>query len=195
MVKRKLTIKQDKFCLYYLQTGNASEAYRLAYNTSNMKPKSVTRCANGLMGNVNIISTLKELSERVTKEAVVDSAYVLKRLIEVDQMDIADIINDDWTLKPLTVWPKVWRTYLSGFDVQEVMAGQDNVDVAVAFLKKIKWPDKLKNLELLGKHKAINAFKGDFEGTNILMPTRIELVAPDHITNDAVIPDGRIASE
>ena len=26
-------------------------------------------------------------------------------------------------------------------------------------LKKIKWPDKVKNLELLGKHVDVNAFK------------------------------------
>ncbi len=28
----------------------------------------------------------------------------------------------------------------------------------VGILKKIKWPDKVKNLELLGKHININAF-------------------------------------
>ncbi|STU63700.1 Uncharacterised protein [Klebsiella pneumoniae subsp. ozaenae] len=26
-------------------------------------------------------------------------------------------------------------------------------------LKKIKWPDKVKNLELIGKHVDVNAFK------------------------------------
>ena len=29
----------------------------------------------------------------------------------------------------------------------------------VGILKKIKWPDKVKNLELLGRHVAVQAFK------------------------------------
>ncbi|EPP2699231.1 terminase small subunit, partial [Escherichia coli] len=49
---------------------------------------------------------------------------------------------------------KVWRTTLSGMDVVE-MASADSA----ALLKKIKWPDKVKNLELLGKHVSVQAFK------------------------------------
>ena len=30
-------------------------------------------------------------------------------------------------------------------------------------LKKIKWPDKVKNLELIGKHVDVNAFKERLE--------------------------------
>lgn len=30
---------------------------------------------------------------------------------------------------------------------------------SAALLKKIKWPDKVKNLELLGKHVSVQAFK------------------------------------
>ena len=37
----------------------------------------------------------------------------------------------------------------------------------VGFLKKIKWPDKVKNLELIGKHVDVQAFKDkvEHEGT------------------------------
>ena len=33
-----LTPKQEAFCLAYMETGNASEAYRRAYDADNMKP-------------------------------------------------------------------------------------------------------------------------------------------------------------
>ena len=36
-----LTPKQENFCLAYLETGNASEAYRRAYDVANMKPESI----------------------------------------------------------------------------------------------------------------------------------------------------------
>ena len=40
MDKIKLTPKQEAFCYGYIETGNASEAYRKAYITAKMKPLS-----------------------------------------------------------------------------------------------------------------------------------------------------------
>jgi phage terminase small subunit len=39
-VKRRFTDKMELFCLAYVETGNASEAYRRAYNTANMAKKT-----------------------------------------------------------------------------------------------------------------------------------------------------------
>ena len=38
----KLTPKQEAFVLAYIETGNASEAYRRAYNAENMSERSFT---------------------------------------------------------------------------------------------------------------------------------------------------------
>jgi phage terminase small subunit len=76
---------------------------------------------------------------------------VLNRLIEIDQMDIIDILNDDGVVKPIGKWPKVWRQFLSGMDVTELKGKESEA----GFLKKIKWPDKLRNLELIGKHLGV----------------------------------------
>ncbi len=35
----------------------------------------------------------------------------------------------------------------------------DEEDIESTLQKKIKWPDKVKNLELIGKHVDVNAFK------------------------------------
>lgn len=59
----KLTAKQEKFCLKYHECGNASEAYRHAYNCERMKPASVTRKAFDLLQNVNITAMLNELKK------------------------------------------------------------------------------------------------------------------------------------
>lgn len=65
----KLTPKQEAFCLAYLKTGNASEAYRLAYNTEKMKPESVNRLAKAQMDNVKIASRLAELRKPAIEAA------------------------------------------------------------------------------------------------------------------------------
>jgi len=95
-------------------------------------------------------------------------------------MDICDILNNDWTLKPLDTWPKIWRSYITSIDVQEIYDGQSDSKAAIGVLKKIRWPDKLKNLEMIGKHKAINAFTPDKDrGMPIDFPEVIEIVAYD----------------
>ncbi|HHC2134918.1 TPA: terminase small subunit, partial [Klebsiella pneumoniae] len=41
-------------------------------------------------------------------------------------------------------------------------------------LKKIKWPDKVKNLELIGKHVDVNAFKERMEvNVNVTIADRM----------------------
>ena len=39
----KLTPKQEKFAQVYVETSNASEAYRQAYDALKMKPETITR--------------------------------------------------------------------------------------------------------------------------------------------------------
>ncbi|MFB5673255.1 hypothetical protein ACE41V_25520, partial [Shigella sonnei] len=56
------------------------------------------------------------------------------------------------TGKTLTRWP----VFVDHFrmDVVEMVSAD-----SAALLKKIKWPDKVKNLELLGRHVSVQAFK------------------------------------
>ena len=55
-----LTPKQEAFALAYIETGNASEAYRRAYNTGNMKPETVNRSAKELLDNRKIAARISE---------------------------------------------------------------------------------------------------------------------------------------
>lgn len=56
-----LTPKQEAFALAYVETGNASEAYRRAYNAGKMKPETVNRTAKGLLDNRKIAARVAEL--------------------------------------------------------------------------------------------------------------------------------------
>jgi len=150
----KLTPKQQLFCDEYLIDLNATQAaIRAGYSAKtagsigeeNLKKPEIQEC---------IQARMKERLER-TKT---DADYVLRRLVQIDEMDVADILNDDGSLKPVKEWPKVWRQYISGFEISEMFVGGGEDRQLVGLLKKIKWPDKLKNLELLGKHSHVGAF-------------------------------------
>lgn len=103
------------------------------------------------------IAYLRQARSRRTK---IDADYVLKRLVEIDQMDVLDILTDEGSLKPVSQWPKVWRTSLSAMDINRIrMAGADGQEDIESTMQKVKWPDKVKNLELIGKHVGVSAFK------------------------------------
>lgn len=61
----KLTAKQEAFCLAYIETGNASEAYRMSYDASRMKPETINRKAAELMDNGKITARVAELREPI----------------------------------------------------------------------------------------------------------------------------------
>lgn len=77
-----LTPKQENFCLAYLETGNASEAYRRAYNAENMKPESVNRLAKAQLDNVKIASRIEELREPIMKRHAITVDDLLRELEE-----------------------------------------------------------------------------------------------------------------
>jgi len=64
-----LTPKQETFCLEYLKTGNASEAYRIAYDAKDMKPATINRRAKDLIDNGKIKARLGELRKPAVKRA------------------------------------------------------------------------------------------------------------------------------
>lgn len=147
----KLTDKQELFAREYLKDLNATQAaIRAGYSEDSAASQG---CENLI--KPNIAKRIAELKAERNEDVGVDAAYVLRRLAEIDQMDVLDILTSAGELKPVTQWPKVWRTTLSGLDVIE-MAAEGNT---TALLKKIKWPDKVKNLELLGRHVDVQAFK------------------------------------
>lgn len=61
--KMILTPKQEKFCIKYIETGNASEAYRLAYSAENMKADSIHVEATKLLDNPKVALRVKGLQE------------------------------------------------------------------------------------------------------------------------------------
>lgn len=161
-----LTDKQEMFCREYLIDLNATQAaIRAGYSV-----KTANRIAAKLLSKVDIQNRIAELKAKRNEDVGVDADYVLRRLVEIDQMDVLDILTSTGELRPVSQWPKVWRTTLSGLDVVE-MSAEGNT---AALLKKIKWPDKVKNLELLGKHIKVQAFKEQVEqkvtATHSIMP-------------------------
>ncbi|URC15369.1 terminase small subunit [Paraglaciecola Antarctic JLT virus 2] len=152
--KVQLTAKREMFCMEYIVDLNATQAaIRSGYSE-----KSANRIASQMLSKLDVQQRITELKALRVESVSLDAKYVLNRLVEIDSLDVIDILQEDGTMKNISDWPKEWRTSISGLDVQEMMSG----DVST-IIKKIKWPDKLRNLELLGKHVDVRAWERQAE--------------------------------
>jgi phage terminase small subunit len=165
--------KREMFCREYIKDLNGTQsAIRAGYSE-----KTANRIASQLLSKLDVQSRIAEMQSVRVEEVRIDANYVLKRLIEIDEMDVADILDDGGDFLPIRKWPKVWRTTLSGLDIAIINSGDTET-----ILKKIKWPDKVKNLELLGKHIGVGAFTEKVDHTSSdgsmspAKPTRAEIL-------------------
>lgn len=156
---KPLTAMQEAYAQEYTK---CPENQTQAAINAGFSPNTAAVKASVMMRDERIQKRIAELMEERNKRLRVSADYVLIRLVEIDQMDVIDILNDDGTLKPIREWPKIWRTTLSGFDLSSTIMNMDETSIET-ILKKIKWPDKVNNLELIGKHVDVNAFKERLE--------------------------------
>ena len=77
-----LTPKQEAFCLAYLETGNASEAYRRAYSAENMSDPVVHNKASGLLGKGEVRVRLEELRSAAVQRHNITLDDLLRELEE-----------------------------------------------------------------------------------------------------------------
>jgi len=146
--------RQKLFVMEYTKDLNATQAaIRAGYSK-----RTARSVASEILTKPDINEAIAKAVEDRTKAVGIDAAYVLMRLKEINEMDVLDILNDDLSIRSLSEWPKVWRTMISGIDVNTIRQRSDDDTVEESILKKMKWPDKVKNLELIGKHVDVQAF-------------------------------------
>lgn len=75
-----MTPKQEQFARLYVETGNASEAYRQAYNADNMKPETVTNEAYKLLQDPDISAMVDGLKEEARQRHAVTVGDLLSEL-------------------------------------------------------------------------------------------------------------------
>jgi len=80
---RSFTKKQEDFCLVYLETGNASEAYRQVYSCSKMKPTTINRAAKQLLDNPKIKKRLAEIKKAAAENVQMTLEGHLEKLADL----------------------------------------------------------------------------------------------------------------
>lgn len=107
-----LTTKQENFCLTYIETGNASEVYRTAYNASKMKPESISRKAKELLDNGKITARVNELQQDIRTK------HDITVMMLLDELEAARLkaLNADTPQASAVVAATMGKARLTGLD-------------------------------------------------------------------------------
>lgn len=196
----KLTAKQEALladitqelrretALAYIENGylNQTQAYLDACKKLGKQPsKNPVTSASEILSYPNVLGFINSVKEAVAEATQTNAEYVLRRLREIDELDVIDIVKDDLSgFRPLNQWPKAWRISINAMDMKKIFSGGD--DPIETVIEKIKWPDKVKNLELIGRHVSVKAWGDEVlsNGNDKITKVQIEVVGADKDNGD-----------
>lgn len=139
-----LNARQRAFVAAYLKDPNATKAAIAAGYSKN----GAASKGSQLYRNVKIRAAIDAALNRVG----VTSEVVLGELLRLARCDLSLAFNEDGTLKKIHDIPEDVRRAISGWEQEELYEGADGEKFSLGRTKKVKFWDKTKALELLGKH-------------------------------------------
>ncbi|MDB5601165.1 MAG: hypothetical protein JWN71_3209 [Xanthobacteraceae bacterium] len=151
-----LTHKQHCFVENYLLDLNATQAaIRAGYSK-----RTANQQGPRLLENEDVRKAIDEAKIKRSDKLEIDADWVLTRLADEATADLADLYNDNNDLKPVSEWPIIWRQGLvAGIDVEALFEGIGENRVQIGHLKKLRLSDRVRRLELIGRHVRVNAFQ------------------------------------
>lgn len=152
-----LTPKQQRFVAEYLKDSNATQAaIRAGYSA-----KTAGSQGHDLLKKPEIAAAVQVHLQKVG----VTSEVVLGELLRIARADMADAFRKNGALKPLSEMPEDVRRALAGIDVEDATK-------AHAAITKVRFWDKNRALELLGRHLKL------FDDKTPQAPTTVVIVNP-----------------
>lgn len=152
MKRKELTQKQESFALAYIETGNASEAYRRAYDAGRMKPETINKRASELLADGAVTGRIGDLRLAASDKAVVSEARVIEELARIGLFDPGQLFADDGSLLPVKKMPPAVRAAIASVEVDELFDGAGKDRKFIGYTKKIKLWDKNSALEKIMRH-------------------------------------------
>lgn len=151
-----LTPKQQRFVDEYLVDLNATQAALRAGYSAN----TAQRIGSENLSKPLVAEAIFAAKSKRSEKTGIDAAWVLERLAQEAEADVADLYDAAGDIKAVDQWPEIWRKGLvTGVDVLS-----DGGDTKVT---KMRFSDRIKRIELIGRHVDVQAFadKLQVEGT------------------------------
>lgn len=147
-MKNDLSPKQRRFIAEFLKDQNGTQAaIRAGYSK-----KTANEQAAQLLAKLSIRTAVDAALAEIKKKAGLTAERILNALLTIAECDFRKAFKDDGELKAPKDMPDDVAAAISSIDTDELFEGVGRDRTRVGETKKIKFWDKVKALELLGKH-------------------------------------------
>lgn len=151
-----LTAKQIRFVEEFTLDLNATQAAIRAGYSKNGADTTGPR----LLGDPRVVAAIDARKAARSERTEINADWVLKRLVEEADADLADLYDENNHLKPIDEWPAIWRKGLvAGVETEQLFEGSGVDRRPVGVVKKLRLSDRIKRIELIGKHIGVKAFE------------------------------------
>lgn len=157
---KSLTVKQENFCNYYIESGNASNAYRRAYLCGKMKDEAVNVKAIELLNNGKITVRVKELQEERKNKSDITKERILQELSSIAFSTIADMHNTWIERKDFDKLSKQEKSAIKSISTKTLkknIGTSDDPEIVDVEYVKIELYDKIKAIERICKMLGFDA--------------------------------------
>lgn len=145
---RKLTSKQERFAQEYAIDLNATQAaIRAKYSE-----KTAEVIGWQLLQIPLVSERISQLKAEQTKRLGLEADAILREMLAIARADATQAFDDMGGLKPFKEWPEGLRRSLASLEVAELFDGRGDDKMAIGLLKKVRFWDKNKALEMIAKH-------------------------------------------
>ena len=153
--------KQMAFAREYVVDYNATKAaIRAGYSE-----KSAYSQAHDLLKKPEIMAKISELEAKAARRTEISKDMVLRELARVAFVDPRKLFDENGRPKDLESLDDDTAAALASVDILEEYDFDDGNRVLIGHTKKYKWADKLRALEMLGKHLGMFTDKVHVEGS------------------------------
>lgn len=157
-----LTAKQQRFVEEYMIDLNATQAaIRAGYS-----PATASEMGYENLSKPQIAEAIAAAKAARSEKTGVDAAWLLTRLANEADADLNDLYDETGALRPISEWPLIWRKGLVG-GIKVLEERDENGDV-IGIIREVKLSDRIKRLELIGKHIDVQAFREQIAQTGAM---------------------------
>lgn len=163
-----LTEKQKRFADEYLIDLNATRAYKVAYPNCK-KDKTAAQAGSRLLRNVEVKDYIEKRIKERERRTEITQDMILKELAAIAFTDITEIVNTDG--EEVYIKPTATLSDMKKKAISSIKQTKDGIE--------IKFHDKEKALEMLGRHLGMFKDKVEVSGDMKVNNPYAELTTED----------------
>lgn len=172
---RKLTDKQKIFVLEYMKDLNATQAaIRSGYSEN-----AASEIGYENLNKPQIKDAIQHQMDQRSKATQITIESVLKKIDLIASANVNDAFDDKGAMKKICDMPVSLQLAISSIEIDELWLGSGADRIQIGETKKLKVWDKVKSLELLGRHLKMFTDKVAHEGEVAVKGITIEFHRDD----------------